>query len=366
MISYTVAGDPRLAVQALDAFDESRVVEGIPQSAYPSTTKNPIPPFALLWINSLHDYWMRQRDPAVLKRTLPGARSVLDWYAPYLRDDGILRMTPGWLFVDWRPTLSEMNPNREQRPDSCVITILYYGALRDAADLETAVGDPALAAADRAQAATVRERLLGQCWSVERRMFADTPAKTGFSQHANVLAVLYDLVPKDQQRDLLERVTTTNGIEASAGIIPVTYYFAYYLAEAFDHAGMTDRYLPMLQSWREMVRNNFTAYPENPDPSRSDSHAWSAHPTSGLLTYVAGIRPAAPGFAQVRVEPHLGDLTSVDAAMAHPAGLIETRYAVNGQALTATITLPGDLSGEFVWRGQSRRLRAGVNRFSLR
>jgi alpha-L-rhamnosidase len=50
LISYTVSGDPRLPVQALEAVDDSRVVEGIPESAYPSTTKNPIPPFALLWI----------------------------------------------------------------------------------------------------------------------------------------------------------------------------------------------------------------------------------------------------------------------------------------------------------------------------
>ncbi len=366
LISYAVSGDARLAVQALDAFDQSRVVEGIPQSAYPSTTKNPIPPFALLWINSLHDYWRLERDPAVLRRTLPGARSVLDWYAPYLRDDGILRMTPGWLFVDWRPTLSEMNPRKEDRPDSCVITILYYGALRDAADLETAVGDPALAVADRAQAAKVRERLMQKCWVADRKMFADTPAKTGFSQHANVLAVLYDLVPKDEQRAMMERITLPEGIDAPEGIIPVTYYFAYYLAEAFDHAGMTDRYIGMLKPWREMARQHFTTWPENPDPSRSDSHAWSAHPTTGLLTYVAGIRSAAPGFAKVRVEPHLGALTSLDAAMAHPSGgLIETRYSKAATGMVANVTLPAGLTGEFVWKGKASRLRAGSNRIAM-
>ncbi len=366
LISYEVAGDPRLSVQALDAFDQSRVVEGIPQSAYPSTSRNLIPPFALLWINALHDYWMYEPDTAILKRTLPGARSVLDWYAPYLREDGILRMTPGWLFVDWRPTLSEMNPKNEQRPDSCVITILYYGALRDAADLETAVGDPAVAVADRVQAAKVRDRLQAKCWAADRQLFADTPAKTGFSQHANALAVLYDLVPKEKRREVLQRITTGKGIDAPDGIIPVTYYFAHYLAEAFDHAGMADRYLGMLQPWRDMVRRHFTTYPESSDPSRSDSHAWSAHPTVGLLTYVAGIRPAKPGFGEVRVEPHLGALTSVDAAMTHHSGLIEARYSTSAKGLSATIKLPQKLRGQFIWKGRTFPLRSGKNHFDLK
>ncbi|QUD90620.1 alpha-L-rhamnosidase-related protein [Phenylobacterium montanum] len=366
LISYAVSGDPRLAVQALDAFDASSVVEGIPQSAYPSTSKNLIPPFALLWIDSLHDYWMRQPDRAVLKRTLPGARAVLDWYAPYLREAGVLRMTPGWLFVDWRPTLSEMNPRHEARPDSCVITLMYYGALRDAADLETAVGSRRKAREDQNQAAKVRTGLLSQCWSDERGLFADAPAKTRFSQHANALAVLYDLVPRARQREVLDRITTRAGaLQAPDGIIPVTYYFAFYLAEAFDHAGLADRYLGMLQPWREMVRRGFTTYPENPDPSRSDSHAWSAHPTAGLLTYVAGIHPAAPGFARVRIEPHLGPLTRLDAAAAHPLGLIETLYVLGEHGGSATITLPAGLGGDFVWKGRRRPLHGGRNRFGL-
>jgi hypothetical protein len=32
------------------------------------------------------------------------------------------------------------------------------------------------------------------------------------------------------------------------------------------------------------------------------------HPAYDLLTLVAGIEPASPGFASVRIAPHLGDL----------------------------------------------------------
>jgi hypothetical protein len=83
------------------------------------------------------------------------------------------------------------------------------------------------------------------------------------------------------------------------------------------------------------------------------------------LNIVAGIQPAAPGFARVRIAPQLGTLKHLDAAMAHPAGLIETRYDLRGGKLTASITLPSQLSGEFVWQGKTVALRGGKNRLSL-
>jgi hypothetical protein len=137
------------------------------------------------------------------------------------------------------------------------------------------------------------------------------------------------------------------------------------LARALDHAGLSDRYLDLLKPWRAMLKRNFTTWPETPDPSRSDTHAWSAHPTVGLMTYVAGIKSDAPGFARVRIEPHLGTLTSLDAAVAHPRGSIETKYSLRGASLAATITLPEGLTGTFAWKGRTRPLSSGKNEITL-
>jgi alpha-L-rhamnosidase len=50
LISYAVAGDDRLAKQALQAFDASRIPDGITRSRYPSSLAQTIPTFSLLWI----------------------------------------------------------------------------------------------------------------------------------------------------------------------------------------------------------------------------------------------------------------------------------------------------------------------------
>jgi hypothetical protein len=366
LLSYDVAGDPRLAIQALDAFDHSRIVDGLPQSSWPISGSNPIPPFALLWIGMLHDYWMRQPDPTALKRALPGMRAVLDWFTPYVREEGVVRASPGWLFVDWREGLDGGRDRTGKAPDSCVISLLRLGALKEAADLEGAIGDPSRARADIEQAAIATRGIYAQCWDQRRGLYADTPAKTSFSQHANALAVLYDVAPKAEQAALLGRILVAgHGIDAPAGLTGTTFYFSFYLARALDHAGLGDHYVGLLDAWRALLAQHFTTWPENPDPSRSDSHAWSAHPTSGLLTYVAGIQPAASGFAKVRIAPQLGTLETVDAAMAHPNGVIRTRYRQKAGRLEAQIELPRSLTGLFVFCGREWPLRPGSNRISV-
>ena len=55
LISYAVAGDDRLARQALEAFDDSRFPDGITRSRYPSSLPQTIPTFSLLWVGMLHD-----------------------------------------------------------------------------------------------------------------------------------------------------------------------------------------------------------------------------------------------------------------------------------------------------------------------
>ena len=373
LVTYTVSGDPRLPAQALDAFEFSRSVAGpLPQSAYPSRTENPIPPFSLLWIGMLHDFWMYQPEADAARRNLPGARAVLDWYAQQVGADDLVGQTQGWNFIDWANGLSAREEASGQlRPAArCVVSLLYIGALRQAAELERAIGEPARAPALDAQSARLRSGVQARCWNQARGLYADTPEQTTFSQHANALAVLYDVAPRERQREILQRIVAQGrGIDAPDGVTGTTYYFSFYLVRAFEHAGLADRYHDLLATWRELLADNFTTWPETPDPSRSDTHAWSAHPTADLLGIVAGISPASPGFARVRIAPHLGDLRSLDAEMPHPnGGLIRATYRVRHGRLTANVVLPEGVEGEFVWAGQTIAIKPGRNelRFDTR
>jgi hypothetical protein len=102
-----------------------------------------------------------------------------------------------------------------------------------------------------------------------------------------------------------------------------------------------------------------TTWAEQPEPTRSDSHAWSAHPNFDLLTIVAGIRPKSPGFSTVSIEPHLGSFHRVVSVMATPKGIVEVNYTSETSGVSAEINLPSNVTGELVWKGKTFGLHPG-------
>ena len=114
-----------------------------------------------------------------------------------------------------------------------------------------------------------------------------------------------------------------------------------------------------------MLSVGLTTWAEQPEPTRSDSHAWAAHPNIDLLTTVAGIRPAAPDFAAVEFAPALGALHHLAIAYPSPRGNITADYTASTSGVTATLTLPPDLPATLIWNGKGYRLHAGANTLTL-
>jgi hypothetical protein len=357
LITYAMSGDPRLARQAIEAFADSDQDSGLMPGSWPARSSATIATFSFAWVGMLADWSMEQPDAGLIARSLPRMRRVLAWFEPLRNPHGLLGKNPQWNFIDWA---GQSWDDRDHFPSwgrdngSCLMTAMWVGALRQGAELERRHGDTAHATRFDARADEARTAIRANCWVPERGLFADDGDRAVFSQHMNVFAVMYDIATPEEAPAILERISVPgHGIDAPAGMYQSSYYFAWYLARAFEHAGCADRYFDLLKSWRDLLALNYTTWPESRDQPRSDSHAWSAHPTADLLGLVAGIRPAAPGFARLRVEPVLGPLTSLDATAATPAGPVKVSYRVAGGKLTAVIDRPASLPGEFVWGGKS-------------
>ena len=243
---------------------------------------------------------------------------------------------------------------------------MWLGALRQGAALEQAYGDGARASEYSAKAERARSDIREHCWEARRGLYADDSDRKVFSQHMNVFAVLYDIATREEAVGILERISAPGrGIDAPNGMYMSSYYFAWYLVRAYEHAGLAHRYFDLLKSWRDLLALNYTTWPESRDQPRSDSHAWSAHPTADLLGIVAGIRPSAEGYSRVRVAPLLGHLTSLEATAATPHGPVRVRYRVARGELTAEIERPPNLPGELVWKGKNYPLTQVRTRLAL-
>jgi len=361
LISLYVAGDDRLMRNAIELYDRSRIAEGLTQSRYPSVTPQVINTFSLFWIDMVHDYWMHRTDDTFVQARLPGVQAVLGWFENRIdAKSGLLGPLDYWTFVDWTDQWSWSDeqgiggePEGARTGGSSIVSLQLAGTLLRAAELCRAFGRAELAERYEKLAERLKQAVQQHCWDATRQLYADSPAKRSFSQHANALAVLCGLATGPAATELMQRTMT------DSTLVQCSTYFRFYLLRALKAAGRGDDYLSQLGPWRTMLDLGLTTFAEKPEPTRSDCHAWSASPVYELLATVCGIEPASPGFATVRIEPHLGILQRVDGVVPHPAGEIKASYRREGDGLKATLTLPAGVTGSFVWKGKTTSLHAG-------
>ena len=368
LVSYAVAGDDRLARQAIDAIDESRIADGITQSRYPSALPQIISTFSLMWVGMVHDFWMHRDDPEFVRKHLEGTRTVMDWFVAHQRSDGLVNRLPWWSFIDWTADFTDGVPPQETDGGSAPITLEFIEALRNAADLEEHLGDASRARMYREHAGRASEGLRRLCWNQQYGLLADTPRQVHYSQHANALAVWLDVIPVEQQNAVMNKVLAANDPKkrpAGPAMSKTSYYFAYYVTRALEHAGLADQYLSTLEPWRKMIALGLTTWAENPEPTRSDSHAWSAHPNYDLLRVMGGIRPAAPGFSEIVIQPHPGSLQRMQAVMMHPKGRVDLLLTVSGNAADAQISCPDGVPATLIWKGKTYPLLGGAQTVHL-
>ncbi len=355
LVSLYMTGDGRLARNAIDLLNSSRTAEGATMSRAPTRLHQYIPGFSLWWIGMVHDYWMYQNDPAFVKQMLPGVRAVLSFFAARQNADGSLGPMPWWNYVDWtnewKSGVPAVDSNEPKAPADLQLLLAYQWAAR----MEQALGSKALSAEYSASARQLMATVPRLYWDAGRRMFADNPGKSAFSQHSNAMAVLAGLVPAAESRDLVRRVA------ADKSLVQCSIYFRHYLHEALNRSGGGDAYVGELGQWRTMLAAGLTTWAEQLDPTRSDCHAWGSSPNFELFRTVLGIDSAAPGFERVVVRPFLGDLKKVSGAIPHPKGEVAVSLALNGGKLEAEVSLPAGVGGEFIWKGSTRVLTPGKN-----
>jgi len=361
MVSYYNSGDDRLMRNAINLMDHSRIGEGLTLSRHPSFSPQIISTFSLWYIGVLHDYWMYRPDSLFIKGKLQGERAVLDFFSQYQQSDGSLKGTPYWTFVDWADQWGNGVPPIGSKGGSAMFDLQLLTAYQQAADMEAKMGMPAYAALYRAQAAKLKHTIQTKYWDPAKQLYADNEDKNSFSQHVNSLAILTGIAGKALAPAIGKKML------ADATLTQCTIYFKYYLHLALVQAGMGNNYLKWLDKWREDIKLGLTTWAEMSDvaSSRSDCHAWGASPNIEFYRTILGIDSYAPGFAKIKIEPHLGDLKIAAGEIPHPNGKVAADYTLNGSTWNIKLTLPPKTIGIFVWKGKTLVLKSGENMFKM-
>jgi alpha-L-rhamnosidase len=366
LISYYYSNDDRLTRNALNQIDQSRIPDGITLSRFPTQSTQIIPPFSLLYIGMLHDYWMYRNDSNFIKDKLTGVREILHFFDKYQQADGSLIHPPYWSFVDWANGKGWGFGTPPQSIDggSAILDMQLLWAYQQAAEMEERIGLPLNSDMDIRKAAQLKQTIQQKYWDAGRKLYSDTKEKTTFSQHANALALLTGVVNDTDKLAFSKRLI------ADSSLTKCSLYFDYYLHEALVAGGLGNDYMAWLGPWRESIRLGLTTWAEEPDlyKTRSDCHAWASSPNIEFFKTVLGISSNAPGFKQVKIEPHLGTLKKVSGEMPHPDGKISVSYELphgTHSKWKINITIPENTSGVFIWQGKTYELKGGANSFNI-
>jgi alpha-L-rhamnosidase len=355
LISLYVSGDDRLMREALTVFGNSRASKGLTMSRYPTSTAQIIPPYSMFWIDMIHDYWMHRDDPKFVRGFLEGIEGVLGFFINRIDErSGLLGKIEYWNFVDWTDEWKSIPgkgmggvPQGGIDGQSTILSLHLAYSLKHAADLFRHFGFDQRADYYLKKAVILKKAVNENCWDSTKGYYGDTPAKDEFSMHTQIFAVLTDAIPEARQQEFVRK------FKDDKDLIQPTMYFRYYLTRALHQTGLGDNYLGTLDLWHEMLDNGLTTFAEKPDPTRSDCHAWSASPNYDLLSLVAGIEPASPGFKSIKMEPHFGPLRSISGEMPHPSGTIFFDLERKGKnGIQGTVELPEGLGGHFKWNGK--------------
>jgi alpha-L-rhamnosidase len=360
-VSYFNSGDDRLAKNALNLMGYSRQYDGYTLSRYPDTENQVIPTYSLWYICMLHDYMMYGTDDNFLEDKLLGSRQIMNYFLSYLDEDGSLKNVPGWNFTDWASGWQRGTGPAGQDGSSALMDLHLLLALQSAKELEEYVGSEYFALFYDNVADQLAQIIKSKYWDNSRKLFADTPEKNRFSQHTNSMAILADLVDRQQAKEI------GNLMLSDTSLTKATIYFKYYLHLALTKAGLGDSYLDWLDIWRKNIELGLTTWGETSEveTTRSDCHAWGSSPNIEFFRILLGIESDAPYFEKVKIEPHLGSIKKISGEMPHPKGKIAVRYLQEGDKLNAEINLPDETTGTFYWQGNSHALEGGLNTFKL-
>ncbi len=353
LITMAAGRDARLVEKALELFASGQLASGLVQSRYPSRITQIIPTFTPYFVGMVLDYAKWRGGPRTREWFRAALRGV-DAFERWIGADGLLSIGRGWNFVDWTGWPNGVPPQADSGV-SGILNAQYLYTLEMAAELCGLAEEPELAARYRRKKQELAERFAGAFWRPEAGLFSDVREGEVFSEHAQVFALLsHALEPETAARcaeNLFRRPDLTRA----------TVYFTFYLFEVFREFRRPDLLVERLGVFFDMTRLGLATMLEAPEPSRSDCHAWSAHPLYHFWTTLLGVRPAGAGFRCVEVAPQPGPLGRVAGMVVHPGGgEIEVECDFSG----ARVTLPGGLSGRFIAPdGGTFELGPGENRF---
>lgn len=311
--------------------------------------------YSIAWLQMLMDYYDHTGDQTLVREMSPYVCELLDTYTSWRGTNGLISEAPNYMFMDW-VTIGGFECHH---PPAVIgqgyLTAFYYHALDMASRVAELTGDTGRVRHYAQLRREVKAAFNRELWNPNKGRYHDgKPFQTSikphdwlpadqaietFSPHVNLLAVLYDLAPPNQQRGIVETIMAEKPLNTQP-------WFMYWVFAAIDHAGLFERYageqmhrwqiVPETQSFYEMWHGGDL------------SHGWCATPLVQMSTRVLGVTPASPGFDRIAIRPELCDLQWARGMVPTPHGDVKVAWKLKENGWQMDITIPPGAQAEVI------------------
>ncbi|TLP82735.1 alpha-L-rhamnosidase C-terminal domain-containing protein [Maribacter sp. ACAM166] len=366
LIWQAMSGNAEHTKNAIRQFDDSRDSDGNILGAYPLRSTFIYPTYSLVWVDMIADYYNLSGDKEFINTYKDGIINTLAGFEKNMNELNLVNKTPYRYFIDWYtgPNNGSGTATKNDGENSAVVSLHYVHALQNAAVLFKEIGDITTSTKYQNRAADIKNSVYELCFDTDRNLFAERPDKSIYDQHTNIMAILTNAIPKEKQKALLVKILNEEDL------LQATYYYRYYLFEAIKKVRAPELFDVAQKPWEKMIENHMTTTLERFEsvekPTRSEVHPWSASPAYFYFNYLAGIQSVKNNFEEVLIAPALGDLTEIEGSLPTPKGNIEFHLNRTKSKLSAEITLPATIKGNFIWKEITIPLKVGRNTYIVK
>lgn len=315
----------------------------LPTGARPIPDLQDIPPYTLDWALGLLDYHRLSGDADYLRQRWPDLLAIVEKF-----DGPVPAGDKGYgLFFDWdERVITRRGAQPAQRPEleACFIG-KHVQFLRELARAADGLGetDAAVCFTDAAERRAMAWRAAHPDWAARLGLHAVTNLLVGGVLTSCDWLTAYETVYAPRRRWTSSPFFTAQ-IVGALGLIgrhdTALELLSDYYGGMLD-AGATTVWEEFDPDWR---------LPANAQPPQfgppatwaglSLNHPVGSTPARWLLEEILGVKPAAPGFRHVVINPHTCDLTRARGKVATPAGPIAVEWRMEGNRCVIEQQLP--------------------------
>ena len=321
-------GDTRTFKRGIELGGQSLERSEIVESQVPSGWQNILPLVTSYWMESCYNYYLWSGDREACRTIMEYLRKNVEGIKKNINSIGLYEKR-AWNCCDWAPM---------DTPVRGIVTFancVFVRALKLTSKIAVDLGFEEEAKDWVDLSETIRENVLKYMWNEEKGAFTDCIRNIDgklvqskvFSQQTQVWAYLAGIA-KDKKDRLLDLIFNTPDDFVKAG----SSCFEDLVLSIYAEYEETDKLINMIRNnWGFMLDKGATTfwemwtYNQNAGErlTRSHCHGYSSTPGYFMLSYILGINPGKPGFEEVIINPHLGDLSFVRGAVNTKYGRIE-------------------------------------------